>query len=60
MTNIVPCRYCHDRDETCHSTCERYKEYKSINDAERDKRFEQREKNDILFNPKAVSRNWQR
>ena len=60
MSNKVPCRFCSDRDEKCHSTCERYLEYKRINDAERDRRFEEREKRDILFNPKAVSRTWQR
>lgn len=52
MKNEVPCRFCQERNEICHSTCPRYLEYKSINDAERDKRFEQRKQRDLLYNPK--------
>ena len=32
MKPIAPCRDCTDRHATCHSDCERYKEWQKVND----------------------------
>lgn len=34
MTN-APCKGCEDRNETCHSTCSRYLNFKKENEAEK-------------------------
>lgn len=38
-TKQVPCKDCKERHASCHAECEKYKDYKSTNDAEREKRF---------------------
>ena len=35
----APCKDCQDRHVNCHSTCERYKEYRSKHEAEATKVF---------------------
>ena len=35
MMTQNPCRYCTDRDPYCHSTCQKYKDWKVIHEAEK-------------------------
>ena len=35
MMTETPCRYCTDRDPYCHSTCQKYNEWKAIHEAEK-------------------------
>lgn len=35
MMTQSPCRYCTDRDPYCHSTCQKYKDWLVIHEAEK-------------------------
>ena len=35
MMTQNPCRWCTDRDPYCHSTCQKYKDWKVIHEAEK-------------------------
>lgn len=35
MMTETPCRYCTDRDPYCHCTCQKYKDWKVIYEAEK-------------------------
>ena len=35
MMTENPCRFCTDRDPYCHSTCQKYKDWKVIHEAEK-------------------------
>lgn len=37
MNTKTPCRYCKDRNATCHSACVKYKEWRDEYDAEQEK-----------------------
>ena len=41
-TSPVPCKDCSSRNMTCHSTCERYLEWKSVSDKNREEVFKKR------------------
>ena len=45
----APCKGCPDRHVGCHSVCDRYKEFKEQNDAERKKRSDVMRLDDQLF-----------
>lgn len=45
MKPIAPCRDCTDRHATCHSDCERYKEWQKVNEEYNAKDRAHREKN---------------
>ena len=44
MMTENPCRYCTERDPYCHCTCQKYKEWKVIHDAEKAARAKYRER----------------
>ena len=35
MMTQNPCRYCTDRDPYCHGTCQKYKDWKVLHEAEK-------------------------
>ena len=35
MMTENPCRFCTDRDPYCHSTCQKYKDWKVLHEAEK-------------------------
>lgn len=49
-----PCMNCPDRNEVCHSTCERYKEYARGREAIREKKM-QENRTETNFSPRLVS-----
>lgn len=46
--NNSPCRGCPDRNETCHSLCEKYLSYKQNNDENREKSAAARRSRNVL------------
>lgn len=46
-----PCFQCLNRTETCHGTCEKYKEFRLQKDIENAKIRKLKEKDNITFNP---------
>lgn len=39
---VVPCKECEGRHNLCHSTCEKYLEYKRLNDLEKKRDYDSR------------------
>lgn len=53
MPNIdSPCRECEDREPYCHSSCERYREFRELLDSNKAKIFAQKQVNNY-FNDRA-------
>lgn len=52
----APCKGCADRVLHCHSTCERYKQYKSLVDAQNRKRRAEYEEKNFAFEAKEKVR----
>ena len=46
--NNSPCWGCQDRNETCHSFCEKYLSYKQNNDENREKAAAERKSRNVL------------
>lgn len=46
--NNSPCLGCQDRNETCHSCCEKYLSYKQNNDENREKAADERMSRNVL------------
>lgn len=46
--NNSPCQGCQDRNETCHSCCEKYLSYKQNNDEKREKAAADRMSRNVL------------
>lgn len=57
MTNPgMPCKGCEDRQLHCHSSCERYKEYRAILDDNKNEKQAEREVNSFIYDTKSQIR----
>lgn len=53
-----PCRYCADRDATCHTICEKYIAYRKEVDKAREDRLKIIDTSNALYNHRAELRNY--
>jgi len=50
MNNKAPCLNCIDRKQACHSSCEKYLQYRKAKDEENQKIQEDKYKESLTFN----------